>query len=52
MDRGAWQAIYSPWGCKELDRTQQLTVPLFTKIQLGLQVIIYFLHLRKKARRS
>ena len=19
MDRGAWQAIYSPWGCKESD---------------------------------
>ena len=20
-DRGAWRAIYSPWGCKELDMT-------------------------------
>ena len=24
MDRGAWQA-YSPWGCKELDTTEQLS---------------------------
>ena len=22
MDRGAWQAAYSPWGCKELDTTE------------------------------
>ena len=22
MDRGAWQAGYSPWGCKESDRTE------------------------------
>ena len=21
MDRGAWQATYSPWGCKKLDTT-------------------------------
>ena len=25
MDRGAWQAIYSPWGHKELVTTEQLT---------------------------
>ena len=24
MDRGAWRAIYSPWGCKELDTTERL----------------------------
>ena len=24
MERGAWQAIYSPWGCKELDMTERL----------------------------
>ena len=24
MDRGAWRG-YSPWGCKELDTTEQLT---------------------------
>ena len=27
MDRGAWQA--SPWGCKQLDMTEQLTFSLF-----------------------
>ena len=25
MDRGAWQATYSPWGRKESDTTEQLT---------------------------
>ena len=25
MDRGGWQA-YSPWGCKELDTTEQLSI--------------------------
>ena len=25
MDRGAWWAIYSPWGLKELDTTERLT---------------------------
>ena len=24
MDRGAWLVGYSPWGCKELDMTEQL----------------------------
>ena len=24
MDRGAWWATYSPWGCKELDRGSDL----------------------------
>ena len=24
VDRGAWQATYSPWGHKELDMTEQL----------------------------
>ena len=24
MDRGAWQATYSPWGHKELDTTEQI----------------------------
>ena len=22
-ERGTWQAIYSPWGCKELDMTEE-----------------------------
>ena len=25
-DRGAWQATYSSWGCKESDTTEQLTL--------------------------
>ena len=28
MDKGAWQATYSPWGHKESDTTKQLTLPL------------------------
>ena len=28
MGRGAWWATYSPWGCKELDTTEQLTTPI------------------------
>ena len=31
MDRGAWQATWQaacPWGCKELDMTEQLILPL------------------------
>ena len=28
MDRGAWQAIYSPWGWKELDMIEQLSLTL------------------------
>ena len=29
VDRGAWQAIYSPWCCKELDMTGRLILSLF-----------------------
>ena len=25
MDRGAWQTVYSPWSCKELDATEWLS---------------------------
>ena len=25
MDRGAWWATYSPWGCKEVDTTERLS---------------------------
>ena len=28
MERGAWWAAYSPWGCKELDMTEQLMLSL------------------------
>ena len=27
MDRGAWQATYSPWGLKESDITERLSLP-------------------------
>ena len=29
MDREAWQAIYSPWGCKQSETTEQPTLLLF-----------------------
>ena len=32
MDRGAWQTTYSPWGLKESDTTEQLTLSLSFKI--------------------
>ena len=32
MDRGAWWAMYSPWGLKELDTTEQLTHTSFIPI--------------------
>ena len=46
MDRGAWQAIYSPWGCKESDTTEvalaQHTAQLWKGTDLGGgQVFIY-----------
>ena len=28
MDRGAWQATYSPWSCKEVDMTERLILSL------------------------
>ena len=27
MDQGAWWALYNPWGHKESDTTEQLTLP-------------------------
>ena len=32
MDRGAWKATYSPWGCKELDTTERLNTQHTAKI--------------------
>ena len=26
MDRGAWQGVTSPWGCKKFDTTEQLSM--------------------------
>ena len=28
LDRGAWQATYSPWSCKALGMTERLTLLL------------------------
>ena len=36
MDRGAWQATYSPWGHKESDMIEQLTLSLHCRLQLSL----------------
>ena len=35
MDRGAWQAIYSPWDCKESDTTKQLARSHFYSKAMG-----------------
>ena len=32
MERGAWRATYSPWGHKELDTAEQLTLLLLLLI--------------------
>ena len=34
MDKGAWWA-YSPWNCKKLDRSQQLTLSLNNQISVN-----------------
>ena len=39
MDSGACQATYSPWGCKELNMIEQLTLSLFSCIYY-----IFFIH--------
>ena len=40
MDRGDWQATCSPWGHKESDMTERLTLSLFTSV-----VILNNIHL-------
>ena len=30
MDRGAWQAPWGTWGCKELDKTERLSTTTIT----------------------
>ena len=37
MDRGAWQAIYSPWNHKKSDMTEQLTNNNYTASLVGQQ---------------
>ena len=44
MDRGAWQATYSPWGRKESDTTEWLTL---TSNGDYVFVLIYFSFLRE-----
>ena len=34
MDRGAWRATYSPWGCEESNMTEQLTLSLIGALDL------------------
>ena len=40
MDRGAWQAIYSPWGGKELNTTKQLNTHTHTHTYTHTHTII------------
>ena len=39
MDRGAWQATYSPWGSKESDMTEQLILHYIIIVKLELAVV-------------
>ena len=34
MDQGTWWAIYSPWGCKESDTTERLTLSHSPEVQI------------------
>ena len=38
MDRGAWWAIYSLWGHKESDTTEQLSIQAF--LELGVLICV------------
>ena len=39
MDGGAWQATYSPWGCKESDMTARLTLHYIIIVKLELAAV-------------
>ena len=39
MNRGAWQATYSPWGCKESDRAERLTLHYVIIVKLELAAV-------------
>ena len=41
MDRVAWQAIYSPWGCKNMDTIERSTLfnTYYTNLLLSLTKI-------------
>ena len=34
MDRGTWWAIYTPWGHKESDTTEPLTLDIYTMMMM------------------
>jgi len=42
MDREAWWAIYSPWGCKESDMTERLSLMLHSGSFISFKNFIYF----------
>ena len=39
MNRGAWQATYSPLGCKESDMTERLTLHYIIIVKLDLAAV-------------
>ena len=39
MDRGAWQATYSPWGCNESDMTERLILHYIIIVKLELAAV-------------
>ena len=41
MERGAWQAIYSPWGCKESDTTEYFHFHFLLEV-MKLDAMIFF----------
>ena len=47
MSRGAWQAMYSPWGHKESDTIERLTLFLISteikKLNIQTLVMVYSL---------
>ena len=45
MDRGAW---WDPWGCKELDMTEQLTYTFVNSIDLMLSVLSTIIFLKEE----
>ena len=49
MDGGAWQATYSPWGRKESDTSERLTL---TSNGYSIFVLIYFSFLREVNERA
>ena len=44
MDRGAWQAIYSSWGCRESDMTKHTHADFFSEvfIEFVIMLLLFF----------